>query len=147
MAELVRLVRSFNSISSTLTALPKHAEAKTGMCLGGHLAYRCALDPRVLSAVCYFATDIHSATLGAGKSDDSLKRVKDIKGELVMIFGKMDNHVPPEGRDLIRKTLHEAGVTFSFYEPAWAQRKSSLVTFSGVCNRIVLIWGRCVYSR
>jgi carboxymethylenebutenolidase len=38
-----------------------------------------------------------------------------------MIFGKMDNHVPPEGRDLIRKTLHEAGVTFSFYEPAWAQ--------------------------
>lgn len=95
------------------------------MCLGGHLAYRCALDPRVVSAICYFATDVHSATLGAGKSDDSLKRAKDIKGELVMIFGKMDNHVPPEGRDLIRKTLHEAGVTFSFYEPAWAQRKSS----------------------
>lgn len=94
------------------------------MCLGGHLAYRCALDPRVVSAICYFATDVHSATLGAGKSDDSLQRAKDIKGELVMIFGKMDNHVPPEGRDLIRKTLHEAGVTFSFYEPAWAQRKS-----------------------
>ncbi|KAF3050765.1 hypothetical protein E8E11_009970 [Didymella keratinophila] len=93
----------------------------TGMCLGGHLAYRCALDSRVSAAVCYFATDIHSATLGAGKSDDSLQRAKDIKGELIMIFGKMDNHVPPEGRDLIRKTLHEAGVTFSFYEPAWAQ--------------------------
>ncbi|CAA9965582.1 hypothetical protein PTNB73_07195 [Pyrenophora teres f. teres] len=60
-------------------------------------------------------------TLGKGKNDDSLARTKDIKGELVMIFGKMDNHVPPEGRDLIRKTLHEAGVTFSFYEPAWAQ--------------------------
>jgi len=29
--------------------------------------------------------------------------------------------VPPEGRDLIRKELHDAGVTFSFYEPAWAQ--------------------------
>lgn len=94
------------------------------MCLGGHLAYRCALDPRVVSAICYFATDIHSATLGAGKQDDSLQRAGDIKGELVMIFGKMDNHVPPEGRDLIRKTLHEKGVTFSFYEPAWAQRES-----------------------
>ncbi|KAJ4373779.1 hypothetical protein N0V83_002518 [Neocucurbitaria cava] len=93
----------------------------TGMCLGGHLAYRCALDPRVVSAICYFATDIHSRSLGAGKNDDSLARAKDIKGELVMIFGKMDNHVPPQGRDLIRKTLHEAGVTFSFYEPAWAQ--------------------------
>lgn len=93
----------------------------SGMCLGGHLAYRCALDPRISSAICYFATDIHSSTLGAGKNDDSIKRAKDIKGELVMIFGKLDNHVPPEGRDLIRKTLHEAGVTFSFYEPAWAQ--------------------------
>ncbi|TKX23782.1 carboxymethylenebutenolidase-like protein [Elsinoe australis] len=93
----------------------------TGMCLGGHLAYRCALDKRISAAVCYFATDIHSHTLGKGKQDDSLKRAKDIKGELVMIFGKKDNHVPPEGRDLIRKTLHDAGVTFSFYEAAWAQ--------------------------
>ncbi|KAG8624451.1 hypothetical protein KVT40_007518 [Elsinoe batatas] len=93
----------------------------TGMCLGGHLAYRCALDKRISAAVCYFATDIHSHTLGKGKQDDSLQRAKDIKGELVMIFGKKDNHVPPEGRDLIRKTLHDAGVTFSFYEVAWAQ--------------------------
>jgi carboxymethylenebutenolidase len=97
----------------------------TGMCLGGHLAYRCALDPRVVSAICYFATDIHSSSLGTGKNDDSLARTRngDIKAELVMIFGKMDNHVPAEGRDLIRKTLHDAGVTFSFYEPAWAQRE------------------------
>ncbi|EHY54303.1 hypothetical protein ABEF92_008755 [Exophiala dermatitidis] len=93
----------------------------TGMCLGGHLAYRCALDPRVKAAVCYFATDIHSHSLGEGKQDDSLKRAKDIKGELVMIFGKSDNHVPPEGRDLIRKTLHEAGVDFSWYEVFGAQ--------------------------
>jgi carboxymethylenebutenolidase len=93
------------------------------MCLGGHLAYRCALDPRVVSAICYFATDVHSATLGAGKADDSLARARDIKGELVMIFGKLDNHVPAEGRDLIRKTLHDAGVSFSFYENAGAQRE------------------------
>jgi len=39
------------------------------------------------------------------------------------IFGKSDNHVPPAGRDLIRKTLHDKGVIFSFYEVAWAQRK------------------------
>lgn len=93
------------------------------MCLGGHLAYRCAFDPRISSAICYFATDIHSSTLGKGKNDDSLARTKDIKGELVMIFGKMDTHVPAEGRDLIRQRLHSTGVTFSFYEPAWAQRE------------------------
>jgi dienelactone hydrolase len=44
----------------------------------------------------------------------------------MQIFGKNDTHVPPEGRDLIRKTLHEKGVLFSFYEVAWAQRKFSL---------------------
>ncbi|KAH8623707.1 hypothetical protein IG631_21412 [Alternaria alternata] len=121
------------------------------MCLGGHLAYRCALDPRISSAICYFATDIHSSTLGKGKKDDSLARTKDIKGELVMIFGKMDNHVPPEGRDLIRKTLHEAGVTFSFYEPAWAQPRVGMMLhcrgFALKCSRNFsigrseVIWG------
>jgi len=57
----------------------------TGMCLGGHLAFRCAFDRRVLASVCYFATDIHSSTLGEGKKDDSIKRVKDIKGETAMV--------------------------------------------------------------
>lgn len=124
----------------------------TGMCLGGHLAYRCALDARVSAGVCYFATDIHSATLGKGMHDDSLKRTGDIKGELVMIFGKKDNHVPPEGRDLIRRTLHEKGVTFSFYEVAWAQhafirdelskgRYDAQIT--GVCFQMLLeLFGR-----
>jgi dienelactone hydrolase len=55
------------------------------MCLGGHLAYRCALDNRVKAAVCYFATDIHSKTLGEGKNDDSLARAGDIKGELLVV--------------------------------------------------------------
>jgi len=93
----------------------------TGMCLGGHLAYRCALDPRVSAGVTYFATDLHSATLGLGMKDDSLARAGEIKAELAMIHGVKDNHVPPEGRDLIRKTLREKGVVFSWYEVAWAQ--------------------------
>ncbi|RFU34419.1 hypothetical protein B7463_g1907, partial [Scytalidium lignicola] len=93
----------------------------TGMCLGGHLAFRCSLDPRISAAVTYFATDIHSATLGLGKKDDSLARSREIKGELAVIFGTADTHVPPEGRDLIRKTLRDNGVRFSFYEFADAQ--------------------------
>ncbi|KAG8968076.1 hypothetical protein FRC03_008775 [Tulasnella sp. 419] len=96
--------------------------AATGMCLGGHLAFRAAFDPRVLSSACFFATDIHSATLGKGKNDDSLERVRkgDLTGpdkaELLLIFGKQDTHVPREGRDLIRKTLEDASVTFSLLE-------------------------------
>ncbi|KAI0778136.1 dienelactone hydrolase [Trametes elegans] len=92
----------------------------TGMCLGGHLAFRAAFDPRVLASVCFFATDIHSASLGKGKNDDTLVRVRngDLtgKGELVMIFGKQDTHVPREGRNLIRQALEDANVTTSFLE-------------------------------
>ncbi|KAI0704846.1 dienelactone hydrolase [Cytidiella melzeri] len=94
--------------------------AATGMCLGGHLAFRAAFDPRVKAAFCWFATDVHSATLGKGKSDDSLARVRkgDMTGkaELVMVFGKQDTHVPRSGRDLIRATLEDAKVPTSFLE-------------------------------
>ncbi|KAK4555439.1 hypothetical protein LTR86_007736 [Recurvomyces mirabilis] len=124
----------------------------TGMCLGGHLAFRCAMDKRIRAAVCYFATDIHSHSLGEGKEDDSLDRIKDIHGELAMIFGKRDNHVPPDGRDLIRKTLHETGATFSFYELAWAQHafiRDELSkgrydpALAGICFQILLeLFGR-----
>jgi hypothetical protein len=62
------------------------------MCLGGHLALRCAFDSRVQATFCYFATDVHSATLGKGKKDDTVKRIKagDMtgKGEVTMVFGK-----------------------------------------------------------
>ncbi|KAK6357014.1 hypothetical protein TWF718_001345 [Orbilia javanica] len=88
----------------------------TGMCLGGHLALRCAFDTRVTASVCYFPTDIHSSSLGLGKQDNSLSVMTTIKGEVILIFGKKDNHVSPEGRDLIRKTLHDAGVDFTFLE-------------------------------
>ncbi|KAL1740831.1 Alpha/Beta hydrolase protein [Schizophyllum fasciatum] len=103
-----------------LTSLPNcnGRIAATGMCLGGHLAFRAAFDPRVLASFCWFATDIHSATLGKGKSDNSLERVRNgqLKSEVAMVFGKQDTHVPREGRDLIRKTLEDAGVTASFFE-------------------------------
>lgn len=88
----------------------------TGMCLGGHLAFRAALDPRVSAAVCFFATDIHNHALGKGQNDDSLKRCKEIKGEIIMIFGCKDNHVPLAGRDLIRSELRNAGVEMTFIE-------------------------------
>lgn len=88
----------------------------TGMCLGGHLAFRAALDPRVRAAVCFFATDIHNHALGKGKNDDSLARVGEVKGELVMIFGRKDNHVPYSGRTLIRDQLEDKGVKYTFLE-------------------------------
>lgn len=93
----------------------------TGMCLGGHLAFRAALDPRVSCSFCFFATDIHNHALGKGQNDDSLKRAREIKGELVMVFGDKDNHVPLSGRDLIRSELRNNGVALTFIEVNDAQ--------------------------
>ncbi|KAK7429270.1 hypothetical protein QQZ08_004280 [Neonectria magnoliae] len=104
----------------------------TGMCLGGHLAVRAALDPRITACVAYFATDIHSRTLGPytaantsstppPNSNHTLDLFANFKGEVAMIFGIKDTHVPAAGRDLIRAKLREAGVVTSWHEFAWAQ--------------------------
>jgi carboxymethylenebutenolidase len=90
-----------------------------GICLGGHLAFRCAMNAEITAAVCFYATDIHKRSLGKGNgtaSDDSLDRVADIKGELLMIWGKQDPHIPAEGRELIHRTLTGAGVNYTIHE-------------------------------
>lgn len=87
-----------------------------GICLGGHLAFRTAMEPAIRAAACFYATDIHSHSLGAGKNDDSLQRAGDIKGELLHIWGRQDPHVPLEGRNLIKAKLDEVGANFQWLE-------------------------------
>lgn len=87
-----------------------------GICLGGHLAFRAAMNPDVLATVCFYATDIHSGTLGKGKKDNSLERASEIKGELLHIWGRQDPHVPLEGRNRIKARLDEVGANFQWVE-------------------------------
>jgi carboxymethylenebutenolidase len=87
-----------------------------GMCLGGHLAFRAAMNPGVKAGVCFYATDIHTRSLGKGKRDDTLDRMKEIEAELLMIWGRQDPHVPEEGRALIYKAMTEAGLHFTWHE-------------------------------
>jgi carboxymethylenebutenolidase len=87
-----------------------------GVCLGGHLAYRAALDPAVSAAACFYATDIHSGTLGAGKSDDSLARMDALKAETLFVWGRQDPHVPFAGRQAIRARLEEVGARYEWHE-------------------------------
>jgi carboxymethylenebutenolidase len=86
-----------------------------GVCIGGHLAFRCAFDPRVRSAACFYATDLHKASLGRG-GDDSLARAKDIRGELMMVWGRQDPHVDDEGRVKIQAALRDAKTNFTWHE-------------------------------
>ncbi len=87
-----------------------------GICLGGHLAFRCAMNPQIQAAVCCYATDIHKGSLGAGMKDDSLARMAEISGELLMIFGRQDPHVPREGRRIIYDAMSDAGLNFTWHE-------------------------------
>ncbi|KAJ3100857.1 hypothetical protein HDU97_001911 [Phlyctochytrium planicorne] len=103
-------------LSSHPNILDPNRLGATGMCLGGHLAFRCAFDPRVNASVCFFATDIHSETLGLGKASNSLIRCGEIKGETVMIFGTQDPHVPVHGRQTIYQTLVSRKVEFGWVE-------------------------------
>ncbi|MGI4730264.1 MAG: dienelactone hydrolase family protein [Janthinobacterium lividum] len=104
-----------------LTALAGHPAcdgrlATFGVCLGGHLAYRAALDPRVSAAACFYATDIHSGTLGEGRCDDSLARMAELGAEAMFVWGRQDPHVPLAGRDAIRARLEEVGALYEWHE-------------------------------
>jgi len=106
---------------AVLDALGSHARSTgklgaIGICLGGHLAFRAAMDPRVLATACFYATDIHKRSLGKGMKDDSLDRVPEIKGELLMSWGRQDPHIPLEGRVLLHDALEAAGLTFTWHE-------------------------------
>ena len=80
----------------------------TGFCIGGHLAFRAAFDPRVAGTVCFYPTGLHSGGLGA---DDpgSLARAADIRGRLMIVFGAQDPHVPADARLQILSELYAAG--------------------------------------
>ncbi|GID26255.1 dienelactone hydrolase family protein [Paractinoplanes brasiliensis] len=79
-----------------------------GYCLGGHLAFRAAFDDRVASTVCFYPTGLHNGALGADQAD-SLSRAAGITGQLMIIFGSRDPHVPAAARAQIVSALYEAG--------------------------------------
>jgi carboxymethylenebutenolidase len=88
-----------------------------GICIGGHLSFRAAMNPDVLGGVCFYATDVHKGSLGQG-GDDTLARVGrgDVKAETMMVWGRQDPHIPQEGRRLIYDTMTGAGCSFSWLE-------------------------------
>lgn len=94
-----------------------------GICIGGHLNFRCAMNPEILAGVSFYATDIHKLEshprgLGTGMADDSLERARrgDIKGELLMIWGRQDPHVPFEARQQIREGLEAGNINYQWLE-------------------------------
>ena len=87
-----------------------------GFCIGGHLALRAALDPRCRAAVCAYPTGVHDGNLGAETDAGTLARLPEIKGELLLVFGDVDPHVPAPARNIIRSALQASGARHTYLE-------------------------------
>jgi carboxymethylenebutenolidase len=83
-----------------------------GFCIGGHLAFRAALHADVRATVCFYPTGVHNGKLGKDADAGSLQRAAEMRGEMLIIFGLLDPHVPPEGRIRVEDALKQAGAKF-----------------------------------
>ena len=90
--------------------------ATIGICLGGHLAFRAAMNDEVSAGICLYPTDMHRRSLGAGMHDNTLKRLSELHAEMLMIWGRQDPHIPAEGRRLIYDAMTAADVSFTWHE-------------------------------
>jgi carboxymethylenebutenolidase len=114
------LVAEFDAdCSAVLDYLDRHPSVEKGklgaggFCIGGHLAFRAALQSKVLATVCFYGTGIHNGKLGKDDDAGSLERASEIRGELLLVFGTLDPHVPEEGRAKIEAALARAGTSYS----------------------------------
>ncbi len=117
-----KTLTSYDADTSAVVDFLKQHEACSGklgalgICIGGHLSFRASFHKDILGSACFYATDLHKQSLGKGMKDDSLARAGDIHGELMMIWGRQDPHIPDEGRRKIYETLCEARTVFTWHE-------------------------------
>jgi carboxymethylenebutenolidase len=84
-----------------------------GFCFGGHLAFRAALEPEIAATACFYATGVHDGNLGAARgTSGTLDRARELRGELLLIWGANDPHIPAEGRAKIHRALEDASVRY-----------------------------------
>jgi carboxymethylenebutenolidase len=131
------------AVIATLQQHPQVDSAKlgaTGFCIGGHLAFRAALQPEIKAAVCFYPSWLHSGLLGVGQQADSLARAAEIKGEVLVLFGSQDQLVPSEGRATIETALQQGGVKYEtrLYDAAHGFVREDRATHDPECTDAAL---------
>lgn len=99
-----------------LTAHPRVDEGRLGamgFCIGGHLAFRAALQADVRATACFYPTGLHDGKLGKDPDAGSLARAGEIRGALLLVFGTADPHVPDVARASIAAALTSVGTKFA----------------------------------
>ena len=87
-----------------------------GFCIGGHLAFRAALQRDVRATACFYPTGLHDGKLGKDADAGSLARAREIAGDLLMVFGTRDPHVPEHARESVAAALRGAKVTTRLFD-------------------------------
>jgi len=87
-----------------------------GFCIGGHLAFRAALQPDIKSTACFYATDLNTRLIPNNPGQHSMDLLNKITGELLMIWGKQDPYIPVAGRVEIHEKMNSANLNFTWHE-------------------------------
>jgi carboxymethylenebutenolidase len=87
-----------------------------GFCIGGHLAFRAALQPQVKATACFYATDLHTQSIPNLPGQHSMEKLADIQGEVMLAWGKNDPHIPPAARTSVYQRLSDSAVDFTWHE-------------------------------
>ncbi|QLE56739.1 dienelactone hydrolase family protein [Nostoc sp. TCL26-01] len=80
-----------------------------GFCIGGHLAFRAGFAQEIKASVCCYPTGIPSGKLGKGVAD-TIQRVSEIKGKMLLVLGTLDPHIPEHDRQVLIKAIEDAGI-------------------------------------
>jgi len=104
LSELDRDGRGIIDFLTENESVAKGQIGTLGFCFGGHLAFRAAINSSIKAAVCVYPTGIHNGKLGREKAD-TLARVSEITGQILLIFGTLDPHIPKDGQLSIADAL------------------------------------------
>ncbi|MCF4970080.1 dienelactone hydrolase family protein [Nostoc sp. CMAA1605] len=98
----------------TDSAVDSNKIGTLGFCIGGHLAFRAAFASEIKASVCCYPTGIPSGKLGKGIAD-SIHRVSKITGEMLLILGTLDPHIPETDRKTLITSLEQAKTRHQVY--------------------------------
>lgn len=87
-----------------------------GFCLGGHLAFRAALQPQVKATACFYATDLHTQVIPNRPGQHSMDKLAELTGEVMLVWGKNDPHIPSTARAQVYQLLSKTSVNFTWHE-------------------------------
>ncbi|NEO57958.1 MAG: dienelactone hydrolase family protein [Okeania sp. SIO3B5] len=85
-----------------------------GFCIGGHLAFRAAFEKEIKATVCCYPTGVPSGKLGQGVAD-TIKRMNEIQGEILIVFGTQDRHTPEGDRQIVAQALEQASIAHQIF--------------------------------